>query len=167
MFQNFLKSDFIFIKKKCFFDKLQKKISFKIIFQFILDHINYVRDLIGADHVGIGGDYDGVDQTPKGLEDVSKYPDLFDKLAEGGRGYVPWSKEELKKLAGLNLIRVFKNVESVRDSLKNEKIIDDPIPYNDIKLENPNVGDCRTDIEKYRPTEGKLLSALLKAEEEL
>jgi membrane dipeptidase len=135
----------------------------------LVDHINYVRDLIGPDHVGIGGDYDGVEKTPKGLEDVSKYPDLFDKLAEGGHGYVPWTKEELKKLAGLNLIRVFKNVESVRDSLKNVAIIDDPIPYNDIKTQNPDVGTCRTDIEKYKSAEGssKLLSALLKSEEEL
>lgn len=82
---------------------------------------------------------------------------------------VPWTRDELKKLAGLNLIRVFKNVESVRDSLKNEKPIDDPIPYEDIKAQNPDVGTCRTDIEKYKPaaTYGKLLSALLKVEEEL
>lgn len=123
--------------------------------------------MIGTDHVGIGGDYDGVDKTPKGLEDVSKYPDLFDKLAEPGHGYEPWTREELKKLAGLNLIRVFKDVEIIRDSLKNEQVIDDPIPYNDIKTENPDVGTCRTDIEKYKPADGKFLSALMKAEEEL
>lgn len=125
--------------------------------------------MIGADHVGIGGDFDGVDSTPKGLEDVSKYPDLFDKLAEEGHDYIPWTRDELQKLAGLNLIRVFKHVESVRDSLKNVKIIDEPVPYADIKAENPNVGDCRTDIERYKPAEttGKFLSALLKVEEEL
>jgi hypothetical protein len=69
----------------------------------------------------------------------------------------------------LNLIRVFKDVERVRDSMKNEKILDDPIPYNDIKTQNPNVGDCRTDIENYKPKEmsGKLLAALFKSEEEL
>lgn len=124
--------------------------------------------MIGPDHVGIGGDYDGVEQVPEGLEDVSKYPDLFDKLAEGGHGYDPWSRDDLKKLAGLNLIRVFKNVETVRDSLKNEKILDDPIPYEDIKSENPDVGICRTDIERYKPaTTGKLLSVLFGTEEEL
>jgi membrane dipeptidase len=124
--------------------------------------------LIGADHVGIGGDFDGVEKTPKGLEDVSKYPDLFDKLAESGHGYEPWTREELKKLAGLNLIRVFKDVERVRDSLKIEKIRDDPIPYNDIKTQNPDVAVCRTDIERYKPaTSGKILSALFKSEEEL
>jgi membrane dipeptidase len=127
-----------------------------------------VKNLIGADHVGIGGDYDGVMSMPKGLEDVSKYPDLFDRLADGGENYEPWTKEELKKLAGLNLIRVFKDVERVRDSMKNEIILDDPIPYNDIKNENPDVGLCRTDIENYKPKEpsGKLLSSLLRTEEE-
>jgi membrane dipeptidase len=111
------------------------------------DHINYVRDLIGADHVGIGGDYDGVNSVPKGLEDVSKYPDLFDKLAEEGHGYEPWTKDELKKLAGLNLIRVWKEVEKIRDNLKNAQILDDPIPYEDIINENPNAATCRTDID--------------------
>jgi membrane dipeptidase len=128
-----------------------------------------VRDLIGSEHVGIGGDYDGVDRVPEGLEDVSKYPDLFDRLGAGGPDFEPWTKEELKNLAGLNLIRVFKDVERVRDSMKNAKILDDPIPYDDIKTQNPNVGDCRTDIENYKPADGgsKMLAALLKAEEEL
>lgn len=105
---------------------------------------------------------------PKGLEDVSKYPDLFDRLAENGHGYEPWTREELKKLAGLNLIRVFKIVEKIRDSMKNSKVLDDPVPYVDIKSENPNVADCRTDIENYKP-QSKFLSSILKleAEEEL
>jgi membrane dipeptidase len=127
-----------------------------------------MRNLIGADHVGIGGDYDGVDSVPKGLEDVSKYPALFDKLAVGSDEFTPWSKDELKKLAGLNLIRVFKDVERVRDSMKNDKIIDDPIPYDDIKTQNPDVGICRTDIESYKPKalNGKFMRALLAADAE-
>lgn len=133
-----------------------------------LDHINHVRNLIGPDHVGIGGDYDGVTSVPVGLEDVSKYPVLFDRLAESGHGYVPWSKEELKKLAGENLIRVFKDVEKIRDSLKNSAIIDDPVPYSDIINENPEVGLCRTDIEKYKPlgTGSRLLSIISNFNEE-
>lgn len=119
--------------------------------------------MAGADHVGIGGDYDGVEQVPKGLEDVSKYPDLFDRLAEPDHGYEPWTRDELKKLAGLNLIRVFKDVERVRDSMKNDKVLDDPIPYDDIKGENPEVVACRSDIESYRPPPlvSRMLSALL------
>lgn len=149
--------------------RTRRGFPFNNLFNF-LDHINYIRDLIGPDHIGIGGDYDGVSRVPQGLEDVSKYPDLFDILAEDGHGYVPWTKDDLKKLAGLNLIRVFKDVERVRDSLKNEIIIDQPVPYNDIVNENPEVGSCRTDIESYKPQDtlkSKLLATLLKVEEEL
>jgi len=110
-----------------------------------------VRNLIGADYIGIGADYDGVESVPEGLEDVSKYPALFDLLAEEGHDWKPWTRDELKKLAGLNLIRVFKEVEAVRDSLKNTKIIDDPVPYEDVITANKNATDCRTDIDKYKP----------------
>ena len=95
---------------------------------------------------------------PAGLEDVSKYPDIFDKLAEGGPTFTPWSREELKKLAGENLIRVFKEVGRVRDSLKSEKPIDDPIPYNDILNQNPQVAGCRTDINRYQPANTKSIA---------
>lgn len=110
-----------------------------------------MRDLIGADHVGMGSDYDGVELVPEGLEDVSKYPALFDLLAKEGEEWEPWTADELKKLAGLNLMRVFKGVEAVRDRMKNETIIDDPVPYDDVIQRNPNAGDCRTDINKYKP----------------
>ncbi|KAF3425039.1 hypothetical protein E2986_13278 [Frieseomelitta varia] len=81
--------------------------------QDVIDHINYIRNLIGANHVGIGSDYDGVESLPEGLEDVSKYPELFDRLYESD--VTPrWTKEELEKLAGRNLIRVLKAVEEVR-----------------------------------------------------
>jgi membrane dipeptidase len=52
---------------------------------------------------------------PKGLEDVSKYPDLFDRLADSRPGEPEWSTEDLEKLAGLNLIRVLQEVERVSD----------------------------------------------------
>ena len=83
---------------------------------------------------------------------MSKYPDLFDTLAEQGHGYEPWSREDLKKLAGLNFIRVFKDVERVRDELKGTKIIEDPIPYDEMIQSNPNVAECRTDIGSYKPS---------------
>jgi membrane dipeptidase len=50
---------------------------------------------------------------PAGLEDVSKYPDLFDRLADSRPGEPTWSSEDLQKLAGLNLIRVLEEVEKV------------------------------------------------------
>ncbi|XP_077287377.1 dipeptidase 1-like [Arctopsyche grandis] len=73
-------------------------------------HINHIRDVAGIDSVGLGAGYDGINFTPKGLEDVSTYPLLFAELLAAG-----WSTEELKKLAGLNFLRVFEEVERVRD----------------------------------------------------
>ncbi|CAO1325121.1 unnamed protein product [Diamesa hyperborea] len=118
----------------------------------VVEHIDYVRKLIGADHVGIGADFNGVSETPKGLEDTSKYPALFDILAQSGHNHTAWSKEELKKLAGLNLIRVFKDVENVRDALRETKLYESNIPYDDMKSANPNVGSCRTDVESFKPS---------------
>uniref|UniRef100_A0A336MUI8 Dipeptidase n=1 Tax=Culicoides sonorensis TaxID=179676 RepID=A0A336MUI8_CULSO len=113
-----------------------------------IEHLNYIKNLIGTDNIGIGADYDGVGETPVGLEDVSTYPDLFNKLAESGHGYEPWTREELKKLAGLNLLRVLKDVENVRDSLVNEEPYEDLIPYNDLTRDN-QVQGCRTDLDTY------------------
>jgi len=74
----------------------------------VADHIDHIRKVAGIDHVGIGSDFDGFNGPPVGLEDVSKYPDLFVELLK--RGY---SEEDLKKIAGLNLLRVFRAVERV------------------------------------------------------
>jgi membrane dipeptidase len=67
-----------------------------------------------VDYIGIGADYDGVDLTPVGLEDVSGYPNVFAALIDNG-----WSEEDLAKLAGGNVIRVFKEVEKVKRNLRN------------------------------------------------
>nr|CAD7577693.1 unnamed protein product [Timema californicum] len=70
-------------------------------------HINHIRSVAGVDHVGIGAGYDGINHTPQGLEDVSKYPDLLANLLEN----TSWTEEDIKKLAGLNILRVFKEAE--------------------------------------------------------
>jgi len=75
-------------------------------------HCEHVRQVAGIDHVGIGGDYDGTDTYPVGLEDVSTYPRLFVALAEQG-----WSDEDLTKLAGGNTLRVMRDVEAVARDL--------------------------------------------------
>jgi len=80
----------------------------------IVKHINHIREIAGVDHVGIGGDYNGIDIPPVDLPDVSHYPDVFAALIESE---VSWSDEDLGKLASGNLIRVFKQVESVRDEM--------------------------------------------------
>lgn len=90
--------------------------------------------------------YFAIDRQPIGLEDVSKYPDLFDLLAEDGHGYEPWNREDLQKLAGLNLIRVYKEVENVRDELRNGTVINDrSIPRNDLIATNVTM-TCRTNM---------------------
>lgn len=81
----------------------------------VADHIDHIRDQIGVEHIGIGGDYDGVSSLPVGLEDVSTYPDLFAELIR--RGY---TEDELKKIAGLNMLRVLKEAEQVSAMLREE-----------------------------------------------
>ena len=73
----------------------------------VADHIDYIAKRIGADHVGLGGDIDGIEVTIAGMEDVSKYPALFTELARRG-----WSQADLEKLASRNLMRVFKGAEA-------------------------------------------------------
>ena len=82
----------------------------------VVAHIEHVRDVAGIDHVGIGGDFDGTDELPVGLEDVSTYPALFAALIRHG-----WSDTDLKKLAGLNVIRVLRQAEQVAARLQRER----------------------------------------------
>lgn len=66
----------------------------------IVDHIDHIVDLVGVDHVGIGSDFDGIEVTPEGLEDISMMPKVFDELHS--RGY---SESDIEKIAGLNFFR--------------------------------------------------------------
>jgi membrane dipeptidase len=79
----------------------------------VADHIEHVRDVAGIDHVGIGSDFDGIDTTPVGLEDVSKFPQLFAELIRRG-----WSDGDLKKLAGQNLLRALRAAETTAARLQ-------------------------------------------------
>ncbi|XP_042873983.1 uncharacterized protein LOC122254380 [Penaeus japonicus] len=79
----------------------------------VAKHINHIREIAGIDHVGIGADFDGINKTPIGLEDVSKYPALLAELLRDPR----WTVADLRKLVGENIIRVFSEVERVRDDL--------------------------------------------------
>ena len=74
-------------------------------YKLIADHIDHVVSLVGVDHVGIGSDYDGIEVTPDGMEDISMMPKLFDELRS--RGY---SEEDLAKIAGGNFFRVLDQV---------------------------------------------------------
>jgi membrane dipeptidase len=79
----------------------------------VADHIDHVVELVGVDHVGFGSDFDGVDTLPEGLEDVSKYPGLLRVLLERGYG-----EEDLRKICGENLLRVWSEVERVAAELR-------------------------------------------------
>jgi membrane dipeptidase len=82
----------------------------------VADHIEHVRDVAGIDHVGIGSDFDGISSTPVGLEDVSTFPALFEELAARG-----WTETELRKLAGENLLRAWREAEDVARRLQRER----------------------------------------------
>lgn len=79
----------------------------------VADHIEYIRRVAGIDHVGIGGDFDGITETVEGLEDVSRYPMLLAELARRG-----WTDDALKQLAGGNVLRAFAQAEQVAARLR-------------------------------------------------
>ena len=78
----------------------------------VADHVDRIREIAGVDHAGVGSDFDGTPGTPKGLEDVSRYPALFAELA--GRGY---TDEDLRKVAGRNVLRLMRAAERVSAEL--------------------------------------------------
>ena len=80
----------------------------------VADHIDHVRKVAGIDHIGIGSDFDGIESTPVGLEDVSTYPALIAELLR--RGY---SDEDVKKILGLNILRVMRKLKKWRPGSRN------------------------------------------------
>jgi membrane dipeptidase len=92
--------------------------------QDVADHIDHVVKIAGAAHVGIGSDLDGITTTPEGLESVAAFPLLFKELVR--RGY---TDEQLKGIAGLNVLRVMRKVEAVASRLQKER------PPSDVKIE--------------------------------
>ncbi len=74
----------------------------------VVDHIEHIVKVAGIDHVGLGSDFDGISTVPAQLEDVSCYPNITQELLN--RGY---SKEDIHKILGGNLLRVFRQVEQV------------------------------------------------------
>jgi membrane dipeptidase len=73
----------------------------------VADHVEHVRTVAGVDHVGIGGDFDGTEELPDGLHDVSCYPALFAELLDRG-----WSEEDCGRLAGGNVLRAMREAET-------------------------------------------------------
>jgi membrane dipeptidase len=82
----------------------------------VVRHVEHVREVAGVDHVGLGGDYDGTDVMPVGLEDVTGYPTVLAGLADRG-----WSEDDLAKLAHRNAIRVLRDAEAVARELQAQR----------------------------------------------
>jgi membrane dipeptidase len=82
----------------------------------VADHIDHIRRVAGVNHVGIGGDFDGIDEVVVGLEDVASYPRLFAELSRRG-----WSEADLRKLAGENILRAMAQAEQVAARLQQQR----------------------------------------------
>jgi membrane dipeptidase len=82
----------------------------------VADHIDHIRAIAGVDHVGLGSDFDGISETPTGLDGVDKFPALLAELARRG-----WSDDDLGKVAGGNLLRVMAQVEAVSTRLRAQR----------------------------------------------
>lgn len=87
------------------------------------DHIDHVRAVAGIDHIGVGGDYDGMDTGPVGMEDVAGYPKLFEELAR--RGY---SQADLEKIASRNMMRVLRAAEAYAAAHRADPPIETKVP---------------------------------------
>lgn len=92
-----------------------------VTFVDVADHIEHVRDIAGIDHVGLGSDFDGIDFTVTGLEDVSKFPNLLKELARRG-----WSDADLRKVAGDNFLRVLDDADAVARTFASSTSLDRP-----------------------------------------
>lgn len=79
----------------------------------VADHVEHIAKVCGVDCVGIGSDFDGISDTPQGLDGVDKYPALLAELARRG-----WSDEDLGKLAGGNVLRALREAEAVAKKLQ-------------------------------------------------
>jgi len=90
----------------------------------VADHIEHIVKVAGIDHIGIGGDFDGIEMVPDGLASVADYPNLFAELIHRG-----WTDAMLAKLAGTNLLRVMRKAEVVSASMK------------DMMPANPSIAD--------------------------
>jgi membrane dipeptidase len=89
----------------------------------VADHIEHVVAIAGHDHVGLGGDFDGIPFSPAGLDGVESYPLVFAELIRRG-----WSDQDLAKLAGGNVLRVLRRTEAVAASMKDVAPALDKLP---------------------------------------
>ncbi|XP_006156950.1 dipeptidase 3 [Tupaia chinensis] len=95
----------------------------------VADHFDHIREVIGSEFIGIGGNYDGFGRFPQGLEDVSTYPVLIEELLSRG-----WNEEELQGVLRGNLLRVFRQVEQVREENSGQSPVEAELPDGHLSL---------------------------------
>jgi membrane dipeptidase len=82
----------------------------------VADHAEQIRKIAGIDHVGLGSDFDGIPDGPRGLDAVDKYPALLVELMRRG-----WNDSDIAKIAGENVLRVMADAEHVAAKLRIER----------------------------------------------
>ncbi|XP_030907876.1 dipeptidase 2 isoform X1 [Melopsittacus undulatus] len=106
----------------------------------LADHFDHIKKIAGSESIGIGGDYDGVERSfPEGLEDVSKYPSLIEELLRRG-----WNETELKGVLRENFLRVFREVENVRNLSR-------PMDVGETETPQEVQNSCRLDLRNHQP----------------
>ncbi|XP_009981483.1 PREDICTED: dipeptidase 2-like [Tauraco erythrolophus] len=105
----------------------------------LADHFDHIKKIAGSESIGIGGDYSGAERFPEGLEDVSKYPSLIEELLRRG-----WNETELKGVLRENFLRVFREVENVRNVIGLMDVGESEIPQEEVQ------NSCRLDLHNYR-----------------
>lgn len=114
----------------------------------VADHIDHIKKIAGIDYVGLGSDYDGVPTLPEGLEDVTKFPDLVAELLR--RKY---TEDEVKKVVGENLIRVFEKAEQVAKDMQSKQApYDEYRFFEDVKCRPNYGGGLGSFVPKYNRT---------------
>ncbi|XP_037340481.1 dipeptidase 2 [Pungitius pungitius] len=121
----------------------------------VADHFDHIKKEIGAESIGIGGDYEGAVRFPQGLEDVSKYPALFQELLKRN-----WTENELANVLRNNFLRVFEEVERVRDQLSLNRPSEVQIPLEEVH--NP----CRLVLRPPSPRGSSIRSVPSRAQHE-
>jgi len=99
--------------QKLYQEMAAKMPKIKVTIAQVADHVDHVKKIAGVDHIGLGGDYDGNEMWPEGMEDVSSYPKLFAELIRRG-----WSDADLAKLSQGNILRVMAQAEAVAKRLQ-------------------------------------------------
>ena len=98
-------------KYRAWVDILQKLAALpRPSYRRVVDHIDHAVSVAGIDHVGIGSDFDGINVTPEGLEDISRIGVIFEEMRK--RGY---SEDDIAKVAGGNFLRVMGEVQSLAE----------------------------------------------------